>query len=44
MHSIRPDSVFRKIRYKELPQLLTLYCHLHPDDPELALTPDLEVL
>jgi GNAT superfamily N-acetyltransferase len=34
----------RKICPAELPQLLALYRHLHPDDPQLPLTPDLEAL
>lgn len=36
--------VFRKIRREELASLLALYRHLHPDDPELLITPDLESL
>jgi GNAT superfamily N-acetyltransferase len=34
----------RRIRADELPCLLGLYRHLHPSDPELAMTPDVERL
>jgi GNAT superfamily N-acetyltransferase len=36
------QSTLRAIRRHELPGLLALYRHLHPADPELPITPDLE--
>lgn len=44
---IKSDSTpvdLRQIRSGELPQLLALYRHLHPDDSPRELTPDLEAL
>jgi len=38
------SPTIRKIREDELPSLLSLYCHLHPGDPELAVTKDVECL
>jgi GNAT superfamily N-acetyltransferase len=36
--------IIRKIRNNELSSLLSLYCHLHPGDPELAMTAKVEQL
>lgn len=33
---------FRSIRLDEFPKLLALYQYLHPDDPKLSPTPELE--
>src|SRR5579883_3596009 len=30
------DFIYRKVRPDELPALLSLYRHLHPNDPEIA--------
>jgi GNAT superfamily N-acetyltransferase len=38
------SAVIRKIREDELSSLLALYRHLHPADPELAITPEVEQL
>jgi GNAT superfamily N-acetyltransferase len=37
-------STIRKIYESELPSLLELYYHLHPSDPKLAITADIERL
>jgi GNAT superfamily N-acetyltransferase len=37
-------STIRKICESELPSLLELYCHLHPSDPKLPVTADVERL
>ena len=36
------QTTLRAIRRHELPELLALYRHLHPSDPELPSTPSLE--
>ncbi|MGB7746906.1 MAG: GNAT family N-acetyltransferase [Verrucomicrobiia bacterium] len=38
------SPTIRKIREDELPSLLSLYRHLHPGDPELAVSKDVERL
>jgi GNAT superfamily N-acetyltransferase len=38
------SPTIRRIRQDELRSLLQLYCHLHPSDPELAVTTDVERL
>ncbi|EEF61485.1 GNAT family N-acetyltransferase [Pedosphaera parvula] len=38
------EPVIRKIREDELASLLSLYRHLHPTDPELAVTVEVEAL
>src|SRR5262245_4899972 len=38
------SAIVRPIRAEELPDLLGLYRHLHPGDPELAISAELERL
>jgi GNAT superfamily N-acetyltransferase len=38
------SPTIRAVRREELPNLLALYRHLHPNDPELAVSPDMERL
>jgi GNAT superfamily N-acetyltransferase len=41
---VQKFSAIRKIRESELASLLELYCHLHPSDPKLAVTAEVERL
>src|SRR5690242_7486410 len=44
MSAISKDVNFRAIRADELPELLGLYRHLHPGDPDLPVTGAVEEL
>jgi GNAT superfamily N-acetyltransferase len=41
---MKNSPIIRKIQANELPSLLSLYRHLHLDDPALAITSDIESL
>jgi GNAT superfamily N-acetyltransferase len=41
---VEGPPIIRRVRFDELPSLLSLYRYLHPTDPELAITDDVERL